>query len=405
MAKSIIIIGGGIAGYSIALKLARSDYKVTLIEKNRLGGTCLNYGCIPSKIMLRLSENKVSLPNITVFQKSVVRNLSSDLFQFIRLNKITFINSEAEIMQNNRIRLSKTNKIIKYDKLILAVGSQPIIPTALINKKNIITPEKAVGISRLPTQVTVMGGGYIGAELAQAFSSMGTKVTLIEKSNRLLSFLPETASSIITSVLINQKISLITDALAKNYYRPEAVNIVCLGRKASRIPSEIPIAYHEGFIKTDSYFKTNINNIYAIGDCTNGPLMANKAVYDAELLANNLLSHRKVKKNYRLIPVCIFTNPAIAQIGEINQSLSKVKVNFASLSNAYCDNSQNGFLELYINKNRQIVGAVVVNKNATEVLAGLIPIVNLKLTIKKVSSFIYTHPTSSEIIKLAIDKY
>lgn len=406
--NKIVIIGGGIAGYTLAFQLAAKNNQVTLIEKNLLGGTCLNNGCMPTKLLLNITRYEDNLQLVQKEKNTTIQYLRSVISFFISLKKIIYFKSEAKILKNNYIFLKQLNKKIKYDYLILAVGSQPIIPKSLIND-SLLTSDQALDINKIPKSLLIIGAGYIGIEFAHIFNNLNSKVYVVEKKDTILPTLDKEASNCLLQIMEKKGIKIFTNTEVKimtnNIARLSNGNkikfeksIVCVGRLGSTIESEILIDYENNFIKTNDYFQTSQKNIFAIGDCTSDPLLAHKAEYDAVLLADNLLNNGRKKRNYNNIPVCIYSRPEIAFIGQ-QQGLEKIKVEFKNIGKSYCDKSTQGFLEIYIDKNKKIYGGLVVNNNAQEILAGLIPIVNANMSCEQVIKMVWCHPTSSEIIK------
>lgn len=411
--SKIIIIGGGIAGYTAALELVAKDNEVTLIEKDLLGGVCLNRGCIPTKILLNFAKSQKSLNLIQKEKNQIIQLLRSNIASLISAKQITYFNSEAKILKNNLVLLKQLGLKIKYESLILAIGSRPVIPK-LLSGPNVLSSDEILELNEVPSKILIVGGGYIGIEFAHIFNSLNSKVYLLEKEISILPLISKSASDVLTRKMKQKGIEIFTgtsvESCSSNIVKLCSGEIIevdkilsCIGRVSSTIESEIEIIMEGNFIKTDGYFKTSQADIYAIGDCIGGPLLAHKAEYDAMVLSDNLLYGNKQKKDYENIPSCIFSQPAIGFIG-IDQDLLKVKIGFNCIGKSYCDESSDGFLEIYLDQNKKIKGGLIVNNNAPEVLAALIPIVWGQMTCREVLKMVWTHPTSSEIIKEAARK-
>jgi dihydrolipoamide dehydrogenase len=406
--SKIAIIGGGFAGYTAAVALcAKND--VILIEKERLGGNCLNKGCIPTKLFIEAKEkNWVKMQER---MNKIVQDIASGMKFLADSRRITYINDEARILSQKSLSLKNSGKVVGVDILILALGSEPVIPGVFADVPSVITSDGVWALQEAPKRIAVIGAGFMGVEFAGIFRSLGSEVTLIEMGSAILPSIDKDASAIVAASMANKGIKIATGRYVKKIQNsliclddgqelPFDKILVCTGRKAKQIQSEIPLDLENGCIKTDGLFSTSQDNIYAIGDCTAGPLLAHRAVYDAELLAQNLLTEGKTKKDYSKIPFCVFSSPPICGIGTM-ESLKTVKVGFTAIGRAYCDDSTEGFVKLAVDNNKNAMGAVVVNKNALEILAALTVIVDQSMNCAEIARIPFTHPTSSEILKEA----
>lgn len=411
--SNIVIIGGGIAGYTAALRLASKDNSITLIEKGLLGGTCLNKGCIPTKLLINLIKSEKNFDTINKEKDKTVQNLRYAVSSLISAKKIEYIESEAVVLKDNKVLLKKSGNKIDFDKLILAIGSKPIVPKSMQNE-NVLTSDEVFGLKEIPKSILIIGAGYIGMEFAHIFNKLNSKVYIVEKESSIIPLLPTTATDILADSMKQKGIEIFTGTAVESLSDKKAVlsngrtiefdkALVGIGRSTADIESQLEIEREGNFIKTDDYFQTSVEGVYAIGDCTTGPLLAHKAEYDAIRLAENFISGKNEKKNYENMPSCVFSEPSIAHVGKISD-LQKARVEFASIGKSYCDGSTKGFLEIYFDENKKIHGGLVVNNNAQEILAALIPIVNANLSCEIAAKMIWVHPTSSEIIKEAVKK-
>jgi len=411
MNKKIVIVGGGIAGYTAALKLANSGNKVVLIEKEKIGGTCLNKGCIPTKYFLYSSSKNKNLAEITFNNHNIITKLREGISFLIQQKKIEYINDEGIISSDNSITLKKSNDKIEFDILILAIGSEPSVPEKFKNVKDSLSIENVFELEEVPKDLIIIGGGYIGIELASIFSNLGSKVTIIEKEDCLLPNSDKDVSDYLTKHLRGKGIQILTGNQIKSIENNNAFLseskikydkiIFCTGRKPAKIKSDIQLEEENGVIKTNEFFETSKKNIFAIGDVLGGKMFAHKAEYDANILADNIIKGSKNKPEYSSVPSCVFGDITFAQIGEFNKDNKTIKVPFGAIGKSYCDGSTEGFLKISIDNKKRIIGAQIVNKNATEVLAALIIIINNKLSCEKVANMMFAHPTPSEIIKEA----
>lgn len=411
--NNIVVIGAGIAGYTCALKLTAKGMHVTLIEQNQLGGTCLNAGCIPVEFLSHKSKSSHDLANIILEKEKTIHMLRGAIMGMISAKKITYMTGKAKIEKDNSVLLVTTKQKIPYDTLILAIGARPIMPK-IFDAPDVVVSDELLEFKKVPSTLVIAGAGSIGIEMARIFNNLGSKVTIVEKAPTILPAIPTSASDVVASSLRTKGIEILTGTEITDCSNNTAVCsngikitfdklLVSVGRVGNTIQSEIPIDYEKGFIVTDEYFRTAQERIYAIGDCTEGPQLAHRAEYDGLLVAENILSDAKVKKNYGTIPSVVSEDPAVGSIGMLGD-LSKVRMDFKNIGVAYTDESTSGFLELYIDDKKVIKGGVVVNKNAQEVLASLIPIVNSSLSVEQVINMVWAHPTPAEIIKEASKK-
>jgi dihydrolipoamide dehydrogenase len=317
----------------------------------------------------------------------------------IKAKKINLLNDEAEILKDNSIRLKKGTKKLFYDQLILAIGSRPIVPENLRHHPKAITAEQILNTSEKPQKALILGAGYIGVEMAHLLSNFGVKVCLLEKKASILPTVGRTASDLVAARMKSRGIKILTKTnLSERKMAGFEKIVVCVGRKSSFVESEIPIKHQRGFIKTNQYFQTSQENIYALGDCTGAPLLAPKAEKEAAFLAENLVNKERLNKNHLQIPSCIFSEPAIGFIGQ-KEGAKKTRLGFNRIAASYCDHSPEGFLELYFDKKNRVIGGLVVNRHAPEVLAALTVIVRQKMNGQELSRLNFAHPTASEIIK------
>ena len=412
MNKKIVIIGGGIAGYSLALELASKDIDIILIEKKKIGGVCLNKGCIPTKSLLYESRKEKDLKKILDKINHNISILRENITYQIKNKKIEYIEDEAKIESESTVYLKNSGKKITFDKLVLAIGSEIVIPSIFKDEKEVITSDTVLELDKIPKDLIIIGGGYIGVEFATIFNQLGSNVTIIEKESSLLPEIDKELSQELTKSFMAKGINIFTgkkiEKIEENviYLGDEEILydkiLLATGRKSAKIDSNIKFEEKNGFIKTNEYFETSNKNIFVVGDATGNLMFAHKAEYDAKILAKTLLDGVKDLPDYSKIPFCIFSDPQIGIIG-VDKAEKIIKISFKSIGKAYCDDSVDGFLKLMIDKN-VIVGVHVINKNILEVLSSLIVIINQNLTCEEVSKIIFVHPTNAEIIKEAVKK-
>ncbi|MFA5992281.1 MAG: NAD(P)/FAD-dependent oxidoreductase [Candidatus Pacearchaeota archaeon] len=412
MTDRIVIIGGGIAGYSAAFELSKYPCEITLIEKDKIGGTCLNRGCIPTKLFLHNSVGS-EYKDIIIKNNEVLEKLRKSIERLVEKKKISYILDEAEIESENSIILKRTGETVKFDKLIISSGSEVIVPEVL-RSIDLITSDSFFNLESISGKIVIVGGGYIGVEFATILKNLGCEVTIIEKENSLLPNLDLDISSELARSFEKRGIKIITgkeiERVEENrLYLSEGLELdydhifLAGGRKPCNIRSKIEFERLKGIIMINEYLETSNKNVFCIGDANGKFMLANKAEYEAKLIARNMFSEIKEKVDYSKLPFFIFCEPKIGIIGlnlssELNRS---IKVPFSKIGKAFCDDSFDGFLKIFFDKDKKITGARVINKNAIEVMSALIVIVQGGLTCKDVANMVFGHPTSAEIIKEA----
>lgn len=408
MSKKIVVIGGGIAGYTFALELARSkEFDITLVEKKSLGGVCLHEGCIPTKFFLKNSK-KSNLIDLQREKAKIINKLESQIKFLIGAKKINYVKDSAKIISEQEVMLENSNTILRFDFLVLAGGSQPIIPKEICPGKDFITSTQFLDLTEPPNSLVIVGGGYLGVEIATILVNLGTKVTLVEKEKSILPSINLEASHIIKLSLEKKGVQFlfeksVTKLEDKKLFLSDGTTLksdlilICIGRRATPINSKIPFEMEKGFIKTNFLFETSHKNIFAIGDCISGPLLAHKAMYDAKTLAKNILTGSSINRDYSKIPFVVFSDPLVAGIG-VPENFKKIRISFSSLGKSYCDHSTKGFVEVGVDSFGKIMACLIVNKNALEVLGALIPLINMEVSLEDLSKMVFAHPTSAEIL-------
>jgi dihydrolipoamide dehydrogenase len=405
MKKNVVIIGAGMAGVRLCLFLNLKHFNVTLIEKDKLGGTCLNSGCIPAKSYYHKSFEKMTFSDVQKKTNDFITKLGSVNKKKLVQMGINYIEEEVSIISKKSVLLS-SNKKVNYDYLVLANGSSVYVPNSFCNL-DYSTTDDIFSLKKLPKKLVIVGGGYVGCEFASIFSKLGSKVSLIEiRENILLNIAPDLRSELLDKFKKNNidvytgkpiteiKNKVITISNKKIKYDQL---LICTGRLPNKIDSEFEIKF-----KKNSQFNTNNSNIFMIGDCKGEQMFAYTAEDDAQNLAY-YLNFLKIKKNIQKIPFIIFTNPTISYIGD--ETKNSIKLDFTELGKFYCDDSTEGFIELFFNEKNIICGAKIINKHAIELISVLNVMIAKKVTSFEMSDFVYGHPVAEEILKLAAKYY
>lgn len=438
----IAVIGGGPGGYVAAIKAAMLGAEVTVIEKNKVGGTCLNVGCIPTKALLASSSMLMNIKEAKSFginiegdinadfssvmsrKDKVVSQLVSGIEFLFEKRGINLVNGFGKLIDKNTIEVTKEDgsvENIKADKIILANGSTPIVPPMFpYDKKRIITSDEVLGLSELPKSMLIIGGGVIGCEIGQFFSTLGTEVTIVQRGEQLLPFedkdvvkqLQRQFKKDKIKVLLNSGVDsceVVGDGVVSTLSDGKKVNtqyvLVAIGRRPNIEGSgieELGIELNRGKIVVNENLETNIEGIYAIGDLINTPMLAHVASKEGIVAVENALGKSKTV-DYTAVPRCVYTEPEVAAVGKTQKQLDSEGVEynigqfeFRGLGKAQAIGHIQGFIKVLADSEDKIVGASVVGPHATDLLTELSLAVHLGLTVEQVGDVIHAHPTLSE---------
>lgn len=420
----LAVIGAGWAGFSAAASAAERGLKAALIEKGALGGTCLNYGCIPTKTLLNsaklLSQFKKSakfgitagsvprLDLIRLLQRKneVVGHLKSGLEFLIKSKKIDYFGAEAEIISPNQVRAGKDDLEAKY--ILIATGARPIeLPKIKFDGNTVISSSEALELPEIPGKILIIGGGAIGCEFAEIFLSYGSEVEIVELTGGLLPGVDREIAKRLEVILKKKgvKISLNTDAGALPLKDYDKV-LLCVGRAAySDCFNGLDLKRERGKVMVNEYLQTSIPNIYAAGDCIGGYQLAHAASYEGRLAVKNMAEGNSRKADYRAVPSAVFTNPEIACVGlseeEARNGSADIivkKFDFRGLGMGYVIDETEGFVKLIANGKENLLGACLIGPKASELISALTLALNNRLSLSQIRDTIFAHPTISEVI-------
>jgi dihydrolipoamide dehydrogenase len=455
----LAVIGAGPAGYTGAIRAAQLGSKVVCIEKHStLGGTCLNVGCIPSKALLNFSEKyeearthfadiginadvKLDLARMLARKDKVVGDLCKGIESLFVKNKITKIKGSAKIIDPNTVEVTdgKNSTKIKAKNILIATGSKVIsVPGMNINEKNIVSSTGALSLSKVPDEMVVIGGGYIGLELGSVWRRLGSKVTVIEYADRIVPALDLEIGKSFHKILERQgiKFMLSTKVLKAEQIKDQVeliisgvnesketkitcdIALVSVGRKPNTDDLglvEIGIEVDQrGMINVNDYFQTNCSNIYAVGDVIRGPMLAHKAEEEA-IAAVEIMNGQAGHVNYNLIPAVVYTWPEVASIGATEEDLKKAGVDykvgkFPFLANSRARSAGNteGMVKILSDsKNDRILGAHIIGPDAGTLIAEIVAYMEFGGAAEDIARTCHAHPTLNEAIReaaLAVDK-
>ena len=454
-----VVIGGGPGGYVCAIRLAQLGLKTACIEsRGSLGGTCLNVGCIPSKSLLNLSEefhNAQSLSNKGIEIGEVKLNLSKMMKNkdkavtiltkgvefLLKKNKVTYFKGTGSFKSKNDIVIKDNDNketIIQTENTIIATGSVPVsLPGIEIDEKVIVSSTGALKLEQVPKKMVVVGGGYIGLEMGSVWSRLGSEVHVVEFLDHITPGMDKEISSEFMKILKKQGINFhmqhkvekikksnnkaIVSTLNENGTKKDFecdVVLISVGRKPNteglnlqKIGVELD---EKQRVKTDKNFKTNQNNIYAIGDVISGPMLAHKAEDEGIAVAENIAG-QSGHVNYDTIPGVIYTSPEVASIGKTEEQLKELKINykigkfsFMANSRAKAIDDTEGFVKILADeKTDKVLGAHLIGPHAGELIGEIGIAMEFGASSEDIARTCHAHPTFSEAVKeaaLSVDK-
>jgi len=438
MKVDVVVIGAGPGGYVCAIRLAQHGKKVIIVEKHKLGGECLNYGCIPSKALIfasslyeRIKQAEVfgievkgvsfNMSKLQAFREGLVKKLTGGVSFLLKQNKVQLVSGEAKFVAPRTITVGKDK--IEADYFVVATGSGPIeIPGFKYDGKTIIGSKEALELGKIPKAIVILGGGVIGLELGTYFSKLGTKVTVLEMMSQVLPGVSADLVSVVTRSLKKRGVEIITGAKASKVKKGSGVEVtyevggkthtvkgdnllVTIGRKANTGSLGLEKAGvdidKKGFVKVDNYCKSSVDHIYAIGDVTGPPLLAHKASNDGLRVADFISTWKKTDK--RPMVGAIFTDPEIATAGMTEaeaRALGDAKVGkfpFQALGRSLASDEAEGFVKVISNRHSdKVLGVEIVGAHASDMISEASLAIAKGLTVEDIATTIHPHPTLPE---------
>lgn len=442
-----LVIGAGPGGYVAAIRAAQLGQSVLCVDKEYVGGVCLNVGCIPSKALISASHQyesishadvfgitasdvKVDWSKVQEFKSGIVKKLTGGVGSLLKANKVQFFSGEVMFINENEARVFNDQEAPRYrfKNCIIATGSRPIELKAFPYGKRIISSTGALSLPELPKSVIVIGGGYIGIELGQMFSKFGTKVTVIEGGDSILPGFDKDMSSLVVKKLKGTKVDIVTGALAQSAEQTD--NDVTLTYKVGDKEEKVTADYllvtvgrrpntdgdlglelanitvgERGLIEVDDQCRTSNKNVYAIGDIIAGPALAHKAMYEGRVAAE-VISGLPSVIDYKCVPAVCFSDPECASVGYTEKDAKdkghNVKVGkfpFAINGRAMSLNANEGFVKLVADADSGLVlGAHIVGMEASNMIAELGLAIEMGATLEDIALTIHAHPTLGEIV-------
>jgi len=444
MAKTVVIIGGGPGGYPAALLLAQKGVKVTLIEKDRLGGTCLNRGCVPTKALLHAAhlmremregqrfgitarDVKLDFDQLRKHKDQVVESLVSGVERLCQARKIRVIKGTGSLATPRKVRVRETGELVDGDAIIVATGSIPAtVPIKGIDGDGVLNSDHALSVEKIPTSMVIIGAGYIGLEFAQIFHALGSEVTVLELLNQVLPNEDVDVATALARALNHEGIKIHTGATVKEisgskgrkivHYSIQgqgrsieaACVLVAVGRRCRTEGlglEKVGIKTENGRIVVNSQMETTIAGIYAIGDAIGGPMLAHAATAEGHIAADSILGDRKHSMDYTAVPRCVYTYPEAAAVGLTETQAKDVygeilvgRFPLQATAKARILGGL-GFAKVISEKKyRRIVGIHMVGPRVTDLIAEVVLAMNLECTSEELAYTIHPHPTLSEVL-------
>lgn len=455
----LCVIGAGPGGYVSAIRASQLGLKVAIIEANHLGGICLNWGCIPTKALLRSSEINHLLHNLNDFgfdakeikfdfakiierSRTVSKRLSTGISSLMKKNKIEVFDGFAKFINNKKISISKDQKEIgeiEASYFIIATGARArIIPNLEPDGENIWTYREAMTAKALPKSLIVVGSGAIGSEFASFYRNMGSEVTLIEMAENILPVEDEEISKLARKSFEKQGIKILTSASLKSFKKSktEITAMVEIAGKIEELKAEkvimavgivanienlglekTKIKIDKGGIETNGYMQTNEVNIFAIGDVAGAPWLAHKASHEGIIASEKIASiigkydakkvHAIKKEN---IPGCTYSMPQIASIGltekkakDLGKKLKIGRFPYVANGKAIAMGETEGLIKvIFDEKTGELLGAHLIGAEVTEMIQGFVIAKQAELTEEDLMHTIFAHPTMSEMMHEAV---
>ena len=450
----VIVIGSGPGGYVAAIRCAQLGMNTAIIEKYpKLGGTCLNVGCIPSKALLESSEhyNKsthefkdhgININKITVDftqtmkrKEKIISEMHSGLEFLMKKNKIHVITGLASFIDKNTVKVKSNNKNIKIksQKIIIATGSKPtVLPFLNFDKKRIITSTEALSLKEVPKKMVIIGAGVIGLELGSVYSRMGTEVSVIDVSENIISTMDLSLGRELKKVLSNQlgvkfflnhKVSVV-----KNNGKNVTVTALSPGDEEIKIDADYCLIsigrrpYTEnlsldkagvevdssGRIRVDNMLQTTQSGIFAIGDVVEGAMLAHKAEEEGVFVAE-MLAGQKPHINHNLIPNVVYTWPEVASVGLSEEKLKAEKIKykvgvfpFKANGRAKISMDTDGFVKIIADaQSDEILGVHMIGPRCADLISEAVVAMEYRASAEDIARITHAHPTFSEVIKEA----
>jgi dihydrolipoamide dehydrogenase len=439
-----LVVGSGPGGYVAAIRASQLGQKVTIVERDNLGGVCLNVGCIPSKALISVghryaqaknseqmgisAEVNLDFSKAQEFKDGVVTRLTGGVSGLMKGNKIDVVQGEAYFVDENTVRIisGESAQTYKFKNAIVATGSRPVEIPSFKFTERVLSSTGALNLKELPKKLVVIGGGYIGTELGSAYANLGSEVTIIEGADDILAGFEKQMTQMVKKGFKKKGVEIVTKASAKGVVETDSgvtvtyevggeektieadYVLVTVGRRPNTdemgLESTGINISERGLIEVDKQCRTNVPSIFAIGDVVPGLQLAHKASYEAKVAAE-AISGLKSEVDYLAIPAVCFTDPELATVGLNEQQakdegyeVSSGKFPYAANGRAIALDATEGFVKLVARKeDGLLLGAQIAGESASDMISELALAIEAGMTMEDIAMTIHAHPTLAEI--------
>ena len=442
-----VVIGGGPGGYVCAIRLGQLKQKVLCVEKEEVGGVCLNWGCVPSKALIATSHTyekvkegatiglmvdglRLDVNKLQDWKGGIVKKLTTGVRGLLKGNGAELMMGEARVTGPNKVEVTTkegTKETIEAKAIVIATGSSTIeIPSFKFDGKQIIGAKEAVSLREIPKRMVIIGGGIIGLELGCVYQKFGTEITVVEMTPGLMPGIDPECTAVVEKKMVKHGAKIFKSAKAlgceKNKDGSVAVKVdlgegkhdtlvcdvvlVAVGMRPNGAGlglEELGVKVERGFVPTDSVGRTAVPSIFAIGDCSSVPMLAHKASKEGEVVAEVIAGH-KASKDWVSIPAAIFTDPEIAVSG-LTEAQAKEKgidvrvgkFPFAALGRAMAVNETEGFIKVVSDKKtHEVLGFHIVGPSATDLISEGALALEMHAFLEDIGLTVHPHPTLGE---------
>ncbi len=447
----ISIIGGGPGGYVAAIRAAQLGAEVTIFEKNAMGGTCLNVGCIPTKALIHsadlyheikadASKNGIKVEQVSIdfaaMQKrkaTVVKQLVNGVGGLMKANGITLIKGNAKIKTQGVIEAETAEGPVEveYDKVVIASGSVPsVVPIPGYDLDGVVDSTGALAFEEIPQSLCIIGGGVIGIEMAHVYQRLGTKITIVEMLPDILINLDQDITAALKKTMKKNKVDILTETKVSGIEKTEeglAVKVtdsngaekaivaekvlMCVGRRPATADmglEELGVAMERGKILVDENYQTNVENIYAIGDCIGGIMLAHVASAEGIAAVEKIMGHES-NMNFDTVPSCVYTSPELAGVGMTEKDAIAKGIEYQVGTFPLMGNGKSliigdttGLVKIIADKNTgAILGLHMCGPSATELIVEGALAISKKATVEDLLNTVHAHPSVGESLQEA----
>ena len=439
----LVIIGAGPGGFDTAINAREHGLEVTLIERHKVGGTCLNYGCIPTKALYHNAKHIKDLRDIDTFginvleydvdydivkerKETIVSNQIRNIQTSLKKLGVTLIEGEGKILSASEVEVN--GEIIETKNIIIATGSKPSMISFEGSDLEVVHNSKDIlSLSTWPKNMVIVGAGVIGCEMASIFNQFGSNITLVEYQDEILPPLDKDIKKRARNLYKRQGIDIYTKSAFKKVELVEDKYIVTIEQKGKvkefetdyvlmstgRSPNfgnidldSLGIGYNKLGITVDEFKETSVKNIYAIGDVNGELMLAHKATYDGYKVVSHILG-KEMDIHFDQVPSVVFTFPEIAIVGKTEDELDGTnyrtnKFLFKTNAKAECLNETDGFVKMIVDESDVLVGCHIIGAHASDLIHEATSMIYKNININEYKNIIHAHPTISEVLSECI---